>query len=76
VSIADSTSFKRLSDTGPDGGSMIKVSVFYPNGKNAKFDIEYYCNAHMPLVRRMVGSSLKDVSVDQCISGENPGSAP
>ena len=55
---------------------MIKVTVYYPNGKNAKFDIEYYCNTHMPLVRRLVGSALKEVSVDKGISGEEPGSAP
>jgi uncharacterized protein (TIGR02118 family) len=59
-----------------EGGPMIKVSVFYPNRKNAKFDMEYYCNSHMPLVRRLVGSALKEVSVDQGISDEEPGSAP
>ena len=54
---------------------MIKVSVLYPNGKNAKFDMAYYCNTHMPLVRRLVGSALKGIAVDQGISGEEPGSA-
>jgi uncharacterized protein (TIGR02118 family) len=34
---------------------MVKVSVFYPNRKGARFDIEYYCDRHMPLVQRLVG---------------------
>jgi uncharacterized protein (TIGR02118 family) len=54
---------------------MIKVSVFYPNRKNAEFNMDYYCNTHMPLVRRLLGSSLQGVSVDSGISGEEPGSA-
>jgi len=31
---------------------MVKVSVFYPNCKGTRFDIEYYCNRHIPLVQR------------------------
>ena len=52
---------------------MIKVSVFYPNRSEARFDIEYYCNRHMPLVQQLVGSALKGVSVDRGLSGEEPG---
>lgn len=55
---------------------MIKVSALYPNGKNAKFDMEYRSNTHMPLVRRILGSALRGVSVDEGLSGEEPGSAP
>lgn len=33
---------------------MVKVSVFYPNRKDARFDIDYYCNRHMPLVQQLV----------------------
>ena len=31
---------------------MIKVSVLYPNGSGAKFDMAYYLNSHMPMVDR------------------------
>lgn len=53
---------------------MVKVSVFYPNRKHTKFDIEYYCKHHIPMVQQLVGSALKGVGVDAGISGEEPGS--
>jgi len=52
---------------------MVKVSVFYPNRKDARFDIDYYCNRHMPLVQQLVGPALKGVSVDRGLSSEEPG---
>ncbi len=30
---------------------MIKISVLYPNEKGKKFDMEYYCNSHIPMVQ-------------------------
>jgi uncharacterized protein (TIGR02118 family) len=53
---------------------MIKVSVLYPNGEGTKFDMTYYLNHHIPMVRRLLGSALKGVSVEHGISGEEPGS--
>lgn len=55
---------------------MVKVSVFYPNRKGARFDIEYYCSRHMPLVQRLVGAALKGVSVEHGICGEGAGAPP
>jgi uncharacterized protein (TIGR02118 family) len=55
---------------------MVKVSVFYPNRKITRFDIEYYGNRHIPLVQRLVGPALKGVSVEHGICGEAPGSPP
>jgi uncharacterized protein (TIGR02118 family) len=54
---------------------MIKVSVLYPNRADTEFDMTYYLNHHIPMVRRLVGSALKGVSVEQGISGDEPGSA-
>jgi len=51
---------------------MVKVSVLYPNGADIKFDMTYYLNQHMPMVRRLLGSVLKGVSVEHGISGEQP----
>jgi uncharacterized protein (TIGR02118 family) len=51
---------------------MVKVSVFYPNRLDARFDIEYYCKRHMPLVQQLVGSALKGISVDRGVSSEEP----
>ena len=53
---------------------MIQVSVLYPNGEGSKFDISYYCNQHIPMVKRLLGSALKGVSVQQGIGGMTPGS--
>jgi uncharacterized protein (TIGR02118 family) len=53
---------------------MIKVSVLYPNRPNAKFDMAYYCNKHMPLVQQRLGAACKRVAVEQGIGGATPGS--
>ena len=53
---------------------MIKVSVLYPNTEGAKFDMAYYCNTHMPLVRRLLSPAIKGVAAEQGIGGMAPGS--
>jgi uncharacterized protein (TIGR02118 family) len=55
---------------------MIKVSVFYPKAASTKFDMAYYLNKHMPMVQKLLGSSLKGMAVEQGISGGQAGSAP
>ena len=55
---------------------MVKVSVLYPNQTGTKFDMKYYLDRHIPMVRRLVGSALKGVSVEHGISGDEPGSPP
>jgi uncharacterized protein (TIGR02118 family) len=52
---------------------MIKVSVLYPNGVGGRFDMSYYCEKHIPMVRRLVGAALKGVAVDHGIGGGAPG---
>lgn len=54
---------------------MITVSVLYPNEANLRFDMDYYFNRHIPLVRRLLGSALKGVQVERGISGGTPGSS-
>jgi uncharacterized protein (TIGR02118 family) len=53
---------------------MIKVSVMYPNGAGATFDIAYYMNSHMPMVGRLLGSALKGMAIDEGLGGVAPGS--
>jgi uncharacterized protein (TIGR02118 family) len=54
---------------------MVKVSVMYPNKEGTKFDMQYYLQHHIPLVRQLVGSARKGVWVEQGISGFEPGSS-
>jgi len=53
---------------------MIKVNVFYPNEEGKKFDMEYYCNKHIPMVQQKLGAAVKGVSVEQGLGGGEPGS--
>jgi uncharacterized protein (TIGR02118 family) len=55
---------------------MIKVSILYPSDKGSKFDIEYYCNKHMPMVQQKLGAACKKIAVEQGIEGGTPGSKP
>ncbi len=52
---------------------MTKVSVMYPNRPNARFDVEYYLNSHMPMAIGLLSAALKGVSVDIGVSGVMPG---
>lgn len=55
---------------------MIKVSVFYPNTENCQFDLDYYCNTRMPMVRDLLGSTCMGIGVDQGLAGGAPGARP
>lgn len=52
---------------------MIKVSVFYPNSEGAKFDMAYYINSHMPMVREKLGDACKDAAIEEGLAGGEPG---
>ena len=55
---------------------MIKVSVLYPNGEGATFDMDYYCQRHVPMVREKFGATCRGVSVEEGVAGGAPGSPP
>lgn len=55
---------------------MIKVSVLYPNSEGARFDMDYYLDRHIGLVREKLGSACKGVLVEAGLGGGAPGSAP
>jgi len=54
----------------------LKVSAFYPNGEGHYFDMDYYCNVHTPMVTELLGDTMKGMSVEQGITGLEPGSKP
>jgi len=51
---------------------MIKVSVLYANSEAKKFDMAYYCDTHMPMVRRKLGEACIRVEVKQGLAGGHP----
>ena len=53
---------------------MVKVSVLYPNEEGKTFDMTYYCDKHLPMVRKLLGSSCTNAGVEQGIAGGTPGS--
>ena len=53
---------------------MIKVSVLYPNGEGNHFDMDYYCNTHLPMVGELLGDVLKGATVEKGLGGAMPGS--
>jgi uncharacterized protein (TIGR02118 family) len=55
---------------------MIKVSVLYPNNDGARFDMDYYCNHHIPMVQAKLGMACKGVAVEHGLAGAAPGSRP
>src|SRR5262245_17290185 len=67
---------KRLLTSETMEGSVIKVSVFYPNTAGSKFDMAYYLNKHMPMVRQKLGAAVKGVAVEQGLGGGQPGTPP
>lgn len=54
---------------------MIKVSVLYPNEEGKSFNMDYYCEKHMPMVQEKLGSACKKVAVEEGLGGPEPGSA-
>ena len=55
---------------------MIKVSVLYLAGDNTRFDMDYYCRSHMPMVQQKLGVACKRIAAEQGIGGATPGAPP
>ena len=55
---------------------MIKVSVMYENGEGKKFDMTYYCEKHIPMVKQKLGAACRRLDVDAGLGGAAPGSKP
>jgi uncharacterized protein (TIGR02118 family) len=53
---------------------MIKVTVLYPNGSGAKFDMNYYVTKHMPLVRERCTPECRSIAAEGGVGGGAPGS--
>lgn len=55
---------------------MTKVSVLYPNGAGTRFDMDYYIETHMPMVKAKLGAACTKVEVDHGLGGGQPGVPP
>ncbi|SNR59272.1 EthD family reductase [Lutibacter flavus] len=54
----------------------IKVSILYPTGEGKTFDIDYYCNTHVPMAAKLLGDSVLGATVENGLVGGDPGSKP
>ena len=53
---------------------MIRVSVFYENNEDVRFDEDYFINSHIPMVAEKLNPlGLKDIVVEKGIAGGGPG---
>ena len=48
---------------------MIKVSALYPNRTDAKFDMEYYIQKHIPLLLDRCGSDIALGGIERALGG-------
>jgi len=55
---------------------VIKVSVLYPSQDGSRFDMDYYCKSHIPMVVEKLGTACKGASIEQGLSGAIPGTPP
>lgn len=51
---------------------MIKVSVLYPYQAGCRFDFDYYCQRHMPMVKDKLGDTCQGIAVDKGLAGDTP----
>jgi uncharacterized protein (TIGR02118 family) len=50
----------------------IKVSVFYPGGEGKTFDMDYYCNKHVPMIAGLLGDAVVGATVEKGLGGGAP----
>jgi uncharacterized protein (TIGR02118 family) len=55
---------------------MIKVSVMYPKTEESTFDLAYYRDTHMELVRDRLGDACKRTAIESGLAGGAPGEGP
>ena len=55
---------------------MIKVSVLYPKSNGSHFNMDYYCNKHIPMVQQKLGAACKGTAVEEGLGGGASGAEP
>jgi len=55
----------------------ISVSVIYPNSEGARFDMDYYVNSHLKMVKdSWYDLGMKSITIHKGISAPKPGTPP
>ena len=52
---------------------MIKLSVLFPYDQGKRFDMPYYYNKHIPLLKQLMGPRCLTMAVEQGIAGAATG---
>ncbi len=56
---------------------MIRIAAVYPFQSGKKFDLDFYLNSHLPMVRKKFGPfGLKKIEVDKGVESLNGGASP
>jgi len=55
---------------------MIHTATLYPNGEGKTFDMDYYLNKHIPLIKSLIGDSVKIISIDKGLSSNYSPDSP
>jgi uncharacterized protein (TIGR02118 family) len=63
----------KLNSNSMNKKGMIKVTILYPNGEGKMFDMDYYSNTHIPLVKSLFGDAMKGAAIDKGVAGGTPG---
>ncbi len=53
---------------------MFKATIMYPPTPSARFDMAYYIEKHMPMVKSKIGASCVGFTVEAGLAGGAPGS--
>ena len=51
---------------------MTKITIMYPKSEGSTFDMDYYANKHMPMLKELFGDKMKHLAIDKGISGRLP----
>ena len=55
---------------------MHRVTILYPNGKDATFDFDYYKTKHMPMIAGKAGKAVERFEIAKSIGGLGGADAP
>jgi len=53
--------------------TMIRLTIMYPDAEDAYFDMDYYLNKHIAMVKELCGDAVKECSVERGLGGGGPG---